>query len=1080
MKLFVSNKLELLAERMAQVLATPPDSPFVEEIIVVQSRGMEKWLSLELAKHWGICANCRFPFPQHFAEEVFSAFIPEYQPDWSYDEDVLTWKIMELLPSLMDRGDEFAPVRDYLGEDDDPLKLYQLSRRIAMCFDQYTVFRPEMILAWEEGRISAQETWQARIWLAIHDNQKGMHKAKKLQTFLNNVRHAPLRRERMPKRLTIFGISYLPIYYLRLFEALSEHIDVNFFYLNPSPEYWADIQSEREAGRAARKLPWEMLLKEEDAFHLDPGNPLLASWGAAGRDFFRLIVNLSAQTEELFSAPEEKNLLTSLQADIYHLRDRAGEPEKTAVTEGDLSVQIHACHSPLREVETLHDVLLELFEKNPGLLPKDILVMAPSIEEYAPYIEAVFASREPVIPFTVADRGISSGSLIWKDFFALLNMGVSRFTAGEVLSLLENPAIGGRFGITGPDVELVRNWMEKTYIRWGVDALHRLELGLPKYDQNTWKAGLQRLKLGYAMAGRSENLFEGILPYDDIEGQPSEVLGRFLDFFESLVRLKDVLKGRRNLQEWAAVLKRMANEFFEPREECLSDLLTLNRLCAAMEIHQQYLRKDLSLDVSVIRKYLEADIGKKRGSGDYLAGAVTFCALLPMRSIPFEVIVLIGMNYDSYPRQDRRLGFDLIQAQRRIGDRSTRNDDRYLFLEALLSARKHLVISYIGRNIQDNEPLPPSVLLSELADYVDRGFCLSGNTPPSAALTRRHHLHPFHPDYFKPDNRLFTYSKEHYAAAVVERDTAGAAPFYSGLSGVADPVEKIVAIHDLRRFFKNPVRYYLEKKLLMKLPEAPSVDDQEPFTIDGLDAYRIKQELIDSHEEDVAQKIYRIRRAEGSLPFGAAGEFYFQKQREKTDELLRTYAPCLRGKKIDPLEVDVEIGGYRLDGTIDDIAEEYHLRFRPAALKGGDYLAIWIDHLILNHLRPLGYPRRSVLIGEDKAFAFGAIEDAEKRLNDLIELFARGNFRPLKLFARTSFVYAEGLYKQKEPEEALTDAKKEWLGDGYYTKAEADAIENIICFGGALPLDDEFRDCAQRTFGTILENIEKLVLPEVS
>jgi exodeoxyribonuclease V gamma subunit len=1079
MKLFVSNKLEILAERMAQVLSLPLESPFVPETIVVQSRGMEKWLSLELARHWGICANCRFPFPHHFAEEVFGAFLPDYQPDLSCDEDVLTWKIMETLPGLVNSGDEFAPVRDYLGDDNDQLKLYQLSRRIAVCFDQYTVFRSEMVLAWEEGRFSAQEAWQAKIWLAIHENQKGMHKAKKLQTFLQNVQRAPVRREFLPERLTIFGISYLPVYYLRVFEALSEHIEVNFFYLNPSPEFWADIQSEKEAGRSARRFSWEMLLTEEDVFHLDRGNPLLASWGAAGRDFFRLIVNIADQTEELFSAPEESNLLTSLQSDIYHLRDRSSESPKTALIKDDLSVQIHACHSPLREVETLHDALLELFEKDRKLLPKDILVMAPSIEEYAPYIEAVFATREPKIPFTVADRSITSGSLIWKDFLALLKVSVSRFAVGEVLSFLENPAIGGRYGLTESDVGLIRNWIEKTYIRWGVDALHRLELGLPKFDQNTWKAGLQRLKLGYAMAGRNQNLFEGILPCDDIEGQPSEALGRFLDFFESLVRLKSVLKGRRNLQEWAAVLKSIVNQFFEKREEYLADLFTLNRLCATMENHQQYLRKDLSVDVGVIRKYLETDMGKKHGSADYLAGAVTFCALLPMRSIPFEVIALIGMNYDKYPRQDRKLGFDLIQAKRRIGDRSARNDDRYLFLEALLSARKHFIISYIGQNIQDNEQLPPSVLLSELVDYIDRSFCLNGDPPSSAGLIRRHHLHAFHPDYFEPKNRLFTYSKEHYAAAV-GKGAASAPSFYSGVSGVIGPVEKVVAIHDLHRFFKNPVKYYLERKLLMKLPDELSVDDQEPFTIDGLDAYRIKQELMDQNQEDRAQKIYQIRRAEGSIPFGVAGEFYFQKQMEKTDELIRAFASYIRSEKIGPLEVDDEIFGYRLVGTLADMATEFHLHFRPAKLKGGDYLATWIDHLILNHLKPSAYPRQSVLIGEDGAFLFGAMEDAEKQLKELMELFVRGHSRPLKLFARASFVYAESLRKQNGTDDAVAAARKEWLGDGYHIRAESESIENIICFGGEMPFDDEFRDYAQRIFGRILEKREKLVWSEVS
>jgi len=1077
MKLFVSNKLEILAKRMAQVLAAPLKSPFVPETIVVQSVGMGKWVSQELARHWGICANVRLPFPQHFIQDVFSAFIPEYEPDLFYEEDTLAWSIMAALPTLLEEEEDFEPLRHYLGEEDDMIKRYQLSQRIAALFDQYTVFRPEMILAWEEGRIKKEEIWQAKIWRKINENQTKMHKARLLDIFLKKVKDAPARSEKLPPRLTIFGISYLPVYYLRIFDALSRHLEIYFFYLNPSPEFWGDIASEKEAGKLLWQGSWETLLDEE-IMHLDRGNPLLASWGAAGRDFFRLITRITDEVEELFSEPEENNLLTSLQADVYHLRDR-GQSSVKEIAADDASVQFHACHSPLREVEVLHDVLLELFEKKPHLLPKDILVMTPSIEEYAPYIEAVFSSRKPQIPYTIADRGLTGFSPILKDLFSVLNMDAGRFSAADVLSFLDNPAVVHKFGLSASDTDLIREWVKNTRICWGIDGSHRQELGLSGFDQNTWQAGLMRLKLGYAMAGKREKMFGGILPYDDIEGQSAMALGRFCDFFELLVRIRKDLSSKRNLRDWADLLSAVVDELFADHEAYRSDLFYLNHLLVKMKEQQRFFKEDFLLDVGVIRRYLASALAEHRGSADYLAGSVTFCAMLPMRSIPFPVIALIGMNDDGYPRRENRLSFDLMQKRKRIGDRSARNDDRYLFLESLLSARESVVISYVGRQIKDHQPLSPSVLVGELKDYIDRSFRVGDagagkSDKTSERLTREHHLHPFHPDYYRKSGPLFSYSKENLAAARAEREET-AQPIFCQIPAENVRAEErlLVTLDELRRFFKKPVQYFLEKKLLMKLPEEDVIVNEEPFELDPLNAYQIKEELLALERPERADMVYRIRRAEGILPHGAVGDFYFRREKQKIEDWKRRYGRYFCAEKIAPLEIDLAIGGCNLVGRIDGIFESFHLLARPAKLKGGDYLSAWIDHLLLNYCRAEGDPPTTILIGEDNGVALTEIENAREHLEDLIWLFLQGQSRPLKLFSQTSMAYAKSLCEKGDPDAAWEEARKCWWGDRH-NPSEAEEIQNIICFGGQTPLDEEFQGCAEKTFKVVFENIEKL------
>jgi exodeoxyribonuclease V gamma subunit len=538
-----------------------------------------------------------------------------------------------------------------------------------------------MILSWEEGKINRQEEWQAQLWLKINENPNKMHKARLQHLFAQKIKKTPLITSALPQRITIFGISYLPVYYLKIFNELSRHMEVNLFYLNPSREFWADIKSEREISRLIRQTPQSGENIEEELLHLDEGNALLASLGTAGRDFFRLTENLSDQSEDLFVEPVTENILTAVQSDIYSLHDRGKDSyPRSMVAEDDRSIQIHSCHGPLREVEVLHDTLLSLFDENGNLLPKDILVVTPSIEEYTPYIEAVFGSRLPAIPYTIADRGISSTSAIFKDYFALLDIGASRFAVADILSLLENPAISAKFGISGFDLNLIRHWVDETNIKWGLDGAHREEYGLPEFDQNTWNAGLGRIKLGYAMAGQNKKLFEGILPYDEIEGEQTGLFGRFLDFFESLIRTKKILNTGRNLGAWAMVLKKIADDYFDSGEDYQQDIFILNNVLLKLHNEQKYVSGEESVELGVVKHYLETNLDKDYGSAQFLAGSVTFCSLLPMRSIPFEVIALIGMNNDAYPRQDKKTGFDLIEAKKRIGDKSLRNDDRYLFL----------------------------------------------------------------------------------------------------------------------------------------------------------------------------------------------------------------------------------------------------------------------------------------------------------------------------------------------------------------------------------------------------------------
>ncbi len=565
LKIYTSNHMEILALQLARIVRDPLPSPLVPEIIVVQSRGMERWVSMEIAGHNGICANCSFLFPNPFLQEIVKKIIPDLPEDSPFDPVTMTFKIMNVLESSVDLPG-YERLKKYLVHDKNGMKRFQISQKIADLFDQYLVFRPEMMFGWEKGK---EDHWQAQLWREISCGTQSLHRARMRKILLQKIRTQPHEIKNLPDRISIFGISYLPPFHLETFIELSRISQVNLFLMNPCREYWAEIVSARQIKEIQRKYISSTGGVEE--LYLEEGNRLLASLGTLGRNFFSLISRVDCQIFEHFRDPDELNMLSKIQRDILNLKNRGVSPSDSVSDldtsqissrsrnrvsvqpDIDTSIQIHSCHSPMREIEVLHDNLLAMFEEDPGLLPKDIVVMAPDIESYAPFIQAVFGTQTDEalrIPFTIADRGLRKESPIIQGFLSILDLKGSRLGTTRVMALLESEGIKERFGLSEPDIEIAERWIKETNIRWGMDADFRRKLGLPGFSENTWKAGIERLLLGYAMPGQDRNLFSGILPYDSIEGGDVKILGKFLNFLDRVFTCMGSLDSPRPLSDW--------------------------------------------------------------------------------------------------------------------------------------------------------------------------------------------------------------------------------------------------------------------------------------------------------------------------------------------------------------------------------------------------------------------------------------------------------------------------------------------------------------------------------------------------
>ena len=1089
LKLFTGNLLETLAEKLAEVLKIPLKSALDEEIILVQSKGMERWISMELARRHGICANCRFPFPNAFIHEMFRIVIPDVPEHSIFDPEVMTWKIMQTLPPcITKRG--FESLSSYMKDTGGDLKCFQLSERIANTFDQYLLYRPEMIFRWEEGE---DDHWQAVLWRELVKGNNRDHRAALGKTFLAALLESSGGIPDLPERISVFGISALPRFHMQVLDGISRFTEVNLFLMNPCREYWGDIFSEREIKKTTDRQKGGQLTPDE--LYLEKGNSLLSSTGTQGRDFFDLINGFDCEELSSFTDPGEKNILSCIQSDILNLQDRQEQfDEKKAVSEQDISIQIHSCHSPMREIEILYDRLLDMFENDPELMPKDVLVMTPDIEKYAPYIQAVFdrPAGDPLrIPFSIADRTVSKESEIIDTFLAILDLCGSRFGAIQVLAILESPSVQRRFDLAEEDFELIQKWVKDTQIRWGIDEENRSQLDMYPFAENTWKAGLERLLLGYAMPGQNEHMLDGILPFDNIEGSETEILGRFVEFTEQLFTRVVSLNKPRKLERWTHLLTEILEGFFIPDDETEREEQVIRETLGALAEIQEMIHFNEEIDINTIRWHLGHHL-ENRGFGfGFMTGSVTFCAMLPMRSIPFRITCLTGMNSDAYPRQTVPLGFDLIAKHPQRGDRSRRNDDRYLFLETLLSVREKLYISYVGQNIQDNTPVPPSVMVSELMDYIEEGFTIPGVNIRDHMVTR-HRLQAFNPEYFKQratghesqvsDRRspLFSYSAQNCRAArCLLEERKFQEPFIS--TGLSKPGEewKTVDVNDLCRFFGNPARFLLNRRLGIYLGEtSAALEDREAFEIKGLERYFLGEDLVKRKlaGQDL-KELFPLERASGRLPHGTVGECVYADLSRGIERFVEKTKNYMEGKPLDPLEVDVELTGFRLMGRITGVYPERLIQYRYARLRPVDYITVWIHHLILNGIGNDSHPKSSMLAGlhgrggelKWTAWEYSPVDDSMEILEMLLEFYLAGLTKPLHYFPKASWAYAEQLLeKGKSREYALGKARTAWEGSDF-NRGDSQDLYCQQCFGNIAPLDSEFCRISEEILGPILK-----------
>ena len=990
LKLYMSNRLEKLAELFRRrIHDDPPESVFTPETVVVQTGGMELFLRKFLAETSGIAANIETPFLNRFVNTAMRALLsPEegtafLQAAERFAPDSLRWRIYA---ALSDAPEAFPEARKYAADDE---RRAQLSARLAGIFDRYIWYHYDMLADWR-SRPEVPGHWEKALYLTVV-RQAGPSP----DHFFRDVLRRPeaVSPGELPRRISLFGIGAMPPLMLDLFRKLSEYIDVHMFYLNPCGEYWGSIRSDAQLRRTA---------EDPAGPEIQTDNPLLANLGMWGRDFFDNTAELltGAAEEEHFFDPapsDDATILELVQQDILRSRNRTAEKDKPP-RQDDRSIGIHSCHNKRREVEILHDQLLLAVDEL-GVRPDGIIVMAPDINAYAPFIDAVFSSGPLARAYHISDRSLSTVSSTAEDLTRILDLGAARCTATEILAILDAPAVKENFRFDDDAMAAIKKFIDAGKIRWGENAGTREEFSGVPFDEFSWREGLDRLLLGLAAAEPDgEMLNTPWAPAGRVPAENAELLGTFAALIRNIFRWRHFFQGKHTPEEWVSCLEEITETMYG-RAVSFKDEISFIRDCLA-----EWLRNtrtaafDRPLPVSVLREALSGVMGLRSSTRGYLAGGITFCSLVPMRSIPADVIAVLGLRADDFPGKDPLQGLNISTAVR--GERSRLREDRYLFLETLISARKRLLLFYTG---QDNYPegSQPSAPLADLLSYLREGFGIRET---------RHFSCAWAPAYFDAASKaFFSYSKNACGIAREIRENAKTPePERSGL--VIRPREEPglceYKLDDLVWTLADPLKNFLRNATGTSFasPRSRAPDDSEPVKLE------LPDEMLTDilHEADRTDELGARLEHDRLLPPGEAGRRFLRDYCDQMqDRFGERRGQLLRAKKqyvyvYSPGKYS--IGGfiYQVPGDLNQILVS---EYRSASSRIRFYLAGLCNAIQTKT------PERAA----DWAFLKDAFftlpvfspEEADRRLIELLELAKEIKRRPVPLFPKASPVFAE-------------------------------------------------------------------------
>jgi exodeoxyribonuclease V gamma subunit len=1137
-----SERADGLLTPLADLLTQLPPDPFTREVVAVPTAGIERWVAQELSLRLGtapgardgICANVDFPFPGTLVTRALEAAagLPEDGDPWAPDR--LVWAVLARFEQQPDPR-LWGPARSHLAAADDGRR-YQAARHVADLFDRYAVHRPAMVRAWSAGRdlgpdlraIGAGHAWQPRAWRALRETLGVPSTAERLADAARRLADDEVALD-LPARLSVFGLSALPASYLEVLVALAGPRDVHLFLRHPSPALWERIE------HLHRQRPPHRGPRVDDPAAALPHHPLLRSWGRDAREMqtvFAAVGAPSAHHQPALKAagpPVEggptrggpsrggPTLLHRLQDDLRHDRPPPGPPaggrtdRRPVLDRTDRSVQVHASHGRLRQVQVLRDAILHLLADSPDLEPRDIIVMCPDVEAFAPYVDAVFGAQvvavddgddpppagrdTPPLRVRIADRSLRQLNPVLKVLAELLDLADDRLTGPQVFDLLSRAPVRARFGFTDDDLARIEAWIPDLGIRWGLDAADRDRYDLGGVDANTWRFGMQRLLAGVAVADEDLRLIADTVPYDDVEGSDVELAGRLAECVARLTSVITALREPRCLRGWAGVLTDAAHRLTLTAGSETWQQVQVHRLLETLLEQAGPAADTIALGLADVRVLLGDRLRGRPSRASHRTGDLTVSTLVPMRAVPHRVVCLLGMDDGSFPRRTVPDGDDLIDHVPFVGDRDPRTEDRQLLLDALLAATDHLVVTYSGRDERTNEPLPPAVPVGELLDVVDATVATGALDARSEPVPARRWVvadHPLQP--FDARNYRAAAPAEHGAGGQASNgrpaeglgvvgpwsfdrvglsgaqahagDLAEVPPFLAEPLPPRDEDRQVVDLGQLVRFLEQPVRFFLGERLGVWLQtDRDAAQDGIPLDLTGLPKWAIGDRLLTALRQGHTRASWeRAERARGTLPPDPLAGAILDEVCPTVEALVAAADVQLGTAPARACDVDLPLAdGRRLVGTVGSVYGETLGLVTYSRLGAKHRVAAYARLVALTAAAP-ATPWRAVLIGRCKrkdpveVLQLGPLADdpherrteAAARLAVLLDLYDRGLRAPAPLYGNTSQAIARGVADGKGP----WGAAKDWeTSNAGFPNDDLDAC-HVAVLGGVATFDE--------------------------
>ncbi len=1084
-----------LADAFGELLSTPLADPFVEEVVVVPARGVERWLTQRLSHRVGVgprgrdgvCAGIRFLSPHSLVSVLL-----ERQRDDEWDPDRLVWP---LLATIDDHLDEpwCATLATHLGRgwegEEQTLRRsrrYSVARRLAGLYSSYLTQRPRLVTDWREGRdtdgaggdLDPDLHWQAELWrrlLGRIDAEPPDLRHRRVIEELGSggVRLAGLD---LPDRLSLFGHTRLSVTEVELLEALGQVREVHLWLPQPSPALWEAMVS------VGGVVP-----RAEDGSADLVGHPLLASLGRDARELRRLLPDDCVETSTVepptSTPPPAHTLLGWLQQDLRanHAPTEA-ERAGRVVAPDDRSLQVHACHGPARQIDVLREVLVGLLEERPDLEPRDIIVMCPDVETLAPLISAGFGLGQVVgsaegrghpahqLRVMLADRAPSSTNPLLSVASDLVELAGGRVTASSVLDLIATPPVRARFGFSDEELIRISGWVRASGIRWGLDAEQRAAFVMDGFAHNTWRAGLDRVLLGVALSGDDHRHLGRGLPLDDVASGDIDLVGRLAELLDRLAACLRATSDAVTVEDWMRALGEGTHALTDVGLQDAWQRAQFDReLARATDSAAPHDARvgaagQLELRLADVRSLLGSRLQGRPTRSNFRTGNLTVATMVPMRSVPHRVVALVGFDDGAFPRTPTPDGDDVLARRPRTGERDARSEDRQLLLDALLAAGETVVITYTGADEQTGAPRPPAVPLGEVLDAADR----TAATPVRDQVLVRHPLQPYDPRNLTVGELVPGVPFSFDVAALAGARASAEPPRERSAFLVGDlaPTQSSsgeVSLADLKAFFAHPVRTFCRSRLQIAAPlEADDVLDAIPVDLDGLEKWgvgdRLLREVLAGQDPSAVMLAEQLR---GTLPPGQLGVRALTEITSEVGKLMDATA-ALRVGPTRIVDVDVSLGdGRRLSGTVSGVFGERLVTLGYSRLKPRQRLLAWIDLLALTASDP-DQSWTSHAVGRERAgpkrgLAGPLDHRAADWLRDLVELRDLGLRRPLPAPIATATAWAEAhaLELKGHDRPPAQAAAREWATDPFnpwgITGEDADAW-HVSVYGERAPL----------------------------